>query len=209
MATAAALDDVHQCLEWIGFGDVQHRNTIIDEGGFDRLTDFYNINETDIRDMAESFSKRSPAANRIIFRMRRIKWLISMMHWAQDHQRCSEDPDLDDIANADEFKEALLVLAQHASSRKTDAEKVDTISKAADPGKFKDEKKSPDWEPAFLNYLSTIPGVRGVPLSYVVRENDAPDHEMDFGNDFTACLIACAPLNDASFRADARKVHHL
>ena len=209
MAAAAALADVHQCLEWIGFGDVQHRNAIIDEGCFDRLTDFYDINETDIRDMAESFSKRSPAANRIIFGMRRIKWLISMMHWTQDHQQCSEDPDLNDIANADEFKQALLVSAQRASLRKTDAEQVDTISKAADPGKFKDEKKWPDWEPAFLNYLSTIPGVRGVPLSYVVRENEAPDHETDFGNDFTAHSIACAPLNNSSFRADARKVHQL
>ena len=56
MAAAAAVDDVHQCLEWIGFGDVQHRNAIIDEGGFDRLTDFYDINEMDIRDMVESFS---------------------------------------------------------------------------------------------------------------------------------------------------------
>ena len=159
MAAAAALADVHQCLEWIAFGDVQHRNAIIDEGGFDRLMDFYDINETDIRDIAESFSKRSPAANRIIFGMRRIKWLISMMHWTQDHQRCSEDPDLDDIANADEFKQALLVLAQRASHRKTDAAQVDTISKAADPGKFKDKKKLPDCEPAFVNYLSTIPGV--------------------------------------------------
>ena len=86
MAAAAAQADVHQCLEWIGFVDIQHRNSIIDEGGFDRMTDFYDINETDIRDMTESFSKCSPAANRIIFRMRRIKWLISLMHWAQDHQ---------------------------------------------------------------------------------------------------------------------------
>ena len=86
MATAAALADILQSLELIGFGDVQHCNTIIDEGGVDRLTDFYDINETDIRDMARSFSKQSPAANRIIFGMRRIKWLISMMHWAQDHQ---------------------------------------------------------------------------------------------------------------------------
>ena len=90
-----------------------------------------------------------------------------------------------------------------------DAKQVDTISKAADPGKFKDGKKWPDWEPAFVNYLSTIPSVGGVPLSYVVRENGAPDHETNFGNDFTACSIACAPLDDASFRADARKVHQL
>ena len=60
-----------------------------------------------------------------------------------------------------------------------------------------------------MNYLSMIPGVRGVPISYVIRENDAPDHETDFGNDFTARSIACAPLDDASFRANARKVHQL
>ena len=199
MAAAAALADIHQCLEWNDFGDIQHCNAIIDEGGFGRLTGFYNVNETDIRDMAESFSKCSPAANCIIFGMRRIRWLISLMHWAQDHQRCSKDPDLENIANTDEFKEALLVLVQWASLHKTDAKQVDTISKAADLGKFKDEKKWPDWEPAFMNYLSTIPGVRGVPLSYVIRENAASDHEMDFGNDFNACSIACTPLDDASF----------
>ena len=153
MVAATALANVHQCLEWIGFGDIQHCNAIIDEGGFDRLTDFYDVNEMDIRDMAESFSKPSPAANRIIFGMQRIEWLISLMHWAQDHQRCSEDPDLNGVANVDKFKEVLLVLAQRASLHKTDAEQVDTISKAVDPGKFKDEKKWPDWEPSFVNFL--------------------------------------------------------
>ena len=54
-----------------------------------------------------------------------------------------------------------------------------------------------------------IPGVQGVPLSYVVRENAVPDHETNYGNDFIARSIACAPLDDASFRADARKVHQL
>ena len=144
--------------------------------------------------MVESFSKHSPAANHIIFGMQRIKWLISLMHWAQDHQLCSEDPDLDDIANTDEFKEALLVWAQPASLQKTDAEQVDTISKAMDPGKFNDKKKWPDF---------------WVPLSYVVRENASPGHETSYGNDFIACSIACAPLDDASFQANARNVHKL
>ena len=165
--------------------------------------------ERDIRDMAESFSRRSPAANRINFGMRCIKWLIAMMHWCQDHQRCSEEPDIADFANADAFKEALQMSAQRALLRKNDSDQVDTISKAADPGKFKDEKKWPDWEPAFVNYLSTIPGVKGIPLSYVVRANEDPDHEIDFEGDFVARSIPCAPLNNATFRADARKVHQL
>ena len=191
------------------FTDVQHRNSIIAEGGFNGLNDFFDVTETDIRDMAKSFSKRSPAANRINFGMRRIKWLIAMMHWCQDHQRCSEEPDIADFANADAFKEALQVSAQRALLRKNDSDQVNTISKAADPGKFKDEKKWPDWEPAFVNYLSTIPGVKGIPLSYVVRANEDPDHETDFEGDFMARSISCAPLNNATFCADARKVHQL
>ena len=209
MAAAAAFAEVDQCLQWIGFNDVHHRNSNIAKGGFNSLNDFFDVTETDIRDMAESFSKRSPAANRINFGMRRIKWLIAMMHWCQDHQRCSEDLDIADFANADVFKEALQVSAPRALLRKNDSDQVDTISKAADPGKFKYEKKWPDWEPAFVNYLSTIPGVKGIPLSYVVRANEAPDHETNFEGDFVAHSIACAPLNNATFHADARKVHQL
>ena len=51
--------------------------------------------------------------------------------------------------------------------------------------------------------------MKGVPLSYVVRANEDPDHEMDFEGDFVARSIACTPLNNATFHADARKVHQL
>ena len=86
---------------------------------------------------------------------------------------------------------------------------VDTISKAADPGKFKDERKWPDWESAFVNYLSTIPGSYHVPVSYIVREQEDPDHDHDFGDDFVSEMITCAPLHGAHFRADSRRFHQL
>ena len=86
---------------------------------------------------------------------------------------------------------------------------VDTISKAVDPGKFKDERKWPDWEPAFVNYLSTIPGSYHVPLLYVVREREDPDHDRDFGDDFISKMIVCTPLHGNHFRADLRCIHQL
>ena len=205
----AALADVNQCLHWIGFADVNQRNSIINEADLNTLRDLFDVSEVDIHDMAESFSKRSPTNTRIIFGMRHIKWVIAMMHWAQDFKRCSLIPVLDDINNADEIKEALQVAAQRTTLRKTDTDQVNTISKAADPGKFKDEKKWPDWEPAFVNFMSTIPGVEGVPLSYVVCANDVPDHQTDFGEDFISRSVACALLQGVAFRADARKVHQL
>ena len=199
---------VDQCLEWIGFGIPNQRVSITIEAGFNSLNDLNDIEEKDIRDMADSFQKRT-IAKRINFGMRRTKWLIAMMHWVQDFSCCSKQPTIDDFVTANDFKQALLTAAQRTSLRKVDADQVDTISKATDPGKLKDKRKWPEWYPAFVNYLSTIPGVYGVPLSYIVRDNEAPDHTCDFAGDFMEEIIACAPLNGPKFRADARKVHQL
>ena len=199
---------VDQCLEWIGFGIPNQRASISTEAGFNSLNDLNDIEEKDIRDMADSFQKRT-IVNRINFGMRRTKWLIAMMHWVQDFYRCSKQPTIDDFVTVNDFKQVLSTAAQCASLRKVDTDQVDTISKAADPGKLKDERKWPEWYPAFINDLSTIPGVYGVPLSYVVRDNQAPDHMRDFDGDFTEEIISCAPLDGPKFRADARKVHQL
>jgi hypothetical protein len=52
-------------------------------------------------------------------------------------------------------------------------ELVDTNTKAADPGKFKDERKWPEWSKAFVNLLSVIPGVTGIPYhtSFAMKKN--------------------------------------
>ena len=199
---------VDQCLEWIGFGILNQRASISTEAGFNSLADLNDIEEKDIRDMADSFQKRT-IANWINFGMRHTKWLIAMMHWVQDFYRCSKQPTIDDFVTANDFKQALSTAAQRATLRKVDTDQVGTISKVADLGKLKDKRKWPEWYPAFVNYLSTIPRVYGVPLSYVVWENQAPDHTCDYEGDFIEEIIACAPLNRPKFRADGRKVHQL
>ena len=135
---------VDQCLQWIGFGIPNQQASISSEAGFNSLDDLNNIEEKDIRDMADSFQKRT-IANRINFWMRHTKWLIAMMHWVQDFYRCSKQPTIDDFVTANDFKQALSTAAQHASLCKVDTNQVDTISKAADPGKLKDERKWPEW----------------------------------------------------------------
>ena len=194
---------VNQCLDWIGFGIPNQQASISTEAGFNSLNDLNDIEEKDIQDMADSFLKQT-IANRINFDMRCTKWLIAMMHWVQDFSRCSRQHTIDDFVTANDFKQALSTAVQRASLRKVDTDQVDTISKAADPGKLKDKRKWPEWYPAFVNYLSTIPGVYGMRLSYVVRDNEAPDHVRDFAGDFTEEIIACAPLNGPKFRAEVR-----
>jgi hypothetical protein len=194
-------------LEWIGFNIEATRERIRAEG-FEGFDDLVAMKEKDIRDLSESYGRRTIADGRAIFGIRRIRYLIGLIHWVQDFGRIGQEPSLDGIDNAADFRIALDVAYYRADVRKIEKDQADTVSKAADPGKLKDERKWPEWEPAFMNYLSTIPGVSGVPLSYVVREKEGAEPDAEYGS-FNEQAVACAPLEGPTFQADARKVHQL
>ena len=59
-----------------------------------------------------------------------------------------------------------------------------------------------------MNYLSTILGVNGVRLSYVVREAEHPIEGADYGS-FNERAIPWSALSSDVFQANARKVHQL
>ena len=203
----AVLPVMDQILTWIGFDNEATRLRLQTES-FESFADILEMSDKDIRDLADSYTRRTVADERSIFGSRRTRYLTGLIHWVQDYERIGEQPTIEGIASAAEFRAALPEANQRANVRKVEKDQSDTVSKAADPGKFKDERKWSIWEPAFANCLSTIPGVNGIPLSYVIRELEAPNRTAEFTN-FNEKAIACAPLTGATYQADARKVHQL
>ena len=195
-------------LTWIGFNQQATRERLREEG-LGSFNEIMPMKEKDIRDLAESHGRRTVADGRVIFGLRRIRYLIGLVHWVQDFRRVRMDPNIDGIDDGIVFCAALDEAYYRADVRKiAKDDQSDMVSKAADPGKLKGERKWPEWEPAFVNYLSTIPGVNGVPLSYVVREKEIGDSGAEFGC-FDERAIACASLTGPTFQADSRKVHQL
>ena len=80
MVVAAALAEVHQALQWIGFGNQAHCDSICAEAGFESLEDFVGLSEKDIREIADGYEKRTQAQGRIPLGLQRIKLLIGVMH---------------------------------------------------------------------------------------------------------------------------------
>ena len=105
------------------------------------LENFVRLSETDIKDMSDEFGKRTVAQGQIDFGLRWTKLLVGIMHWVHDQDCCYWVASIQDIADAEEFKQLLNTLIQRAALRKVEDNQVDTISKAADPGKFQDERK--------------------------------------------------------------------
>ena len=90
---------------------------------------------------------------------------------------------------------------------KVGADQANTIRKASYTGKFKDEHTWTEWEVKLENYLYKIPGVNGVPMSYAVQSQAAPDRTTDFQGNFVAETIACVPLSGTQFKDNTSKFH--
>ena len=75
--------NVRQILEWAGF---QHAITCkrITGESFTMFAEIQTLEETDSTNLADSFSKRTPAAQRILFGQRRTKKLKAIIHWAKE-----------------------------------------------------------------------------------------------------------------------------
>jgi hypothetical protein len=92
--------------------------------------------------------------------------------------------------------------------RQSDKDTMDILSKANNPGKLKKESEWTDWLVRFRSYLSSIPGIIGVPLSYVIRDEATPDDadRHSYPSHREKC-IARARLEGPFYKADAVQVH--
>ena len=198
----AELVGMNFVVQTIGFDAAMERASIM-EAGLGQFDNFRYLVDKDIREMASDFGKRTQAQGRIVFGLGRTKKLTGVMHWVQDSYRAGDAPDRMNF-NMVALYEAL----SRAQIRESDIELVKTNTNAADPGKFKDERKLLEWEKAFVNYLSVIPGVNGIPLAYVVCEDSEPAEDRVYAS-FNERMIHRTPLEGQYYLADTRRVHTL
>ena len=90
-AVIPEIDQIEQMLTWIGFNIQGNRTSIINDA-FSTFSDIQALTEKDIKDLQESFARRTAQNDRINFGICRTKRLKNMMHWVQDFYRVSSTP---------------------------------------------------------------------------------------------------------------------
>ena len=196
-------EQISQLLKWIGFTEDQ-ASAIIKEG-FDCFDDIMVCTTSDISDLASSFQKRTVADGRINFGLKRTKRIKSLLQWTRDFRRINMEPNIDGL-NERRFLNQLAIASQRHETRLAMKDAQELKAKEASPGPLKSEKQWNEWITALVNYLSTMVGQDGVPLSCVIREEADPDPDA-VCDDFTQECIACAPLEGNAFDADKISVH--
>ena len=141
--------------------------------------------------------------------MRRVTYTLEVMNWGKDESHCSYMASWTGFAYSEEYMALLGTSLDWATLIKVEADQAGTISKSTGPSKFKDKRMCPKWKVIFKNYLSTIPGVNSLLLSYVVRNQADPERTTDLQANFIAENIAYVPPSSAHFQAETRKVHQI
>ena len=84
--------------------------------------------------------------------------------------------------------------------------KHSSIADQTDPGVLKGNTLWSAWQEAQENHLSCTFGVKGIPLSYLIRSKETGDPEAKYDS-FDEMCISCAPLSGPAFEADAAILH--
>ena len=124
-----------------------------------------------------------------------------LMQWCRDKIRVGSNPSLTPFPII-EVPNLIRRYKTHEAFVKMSTTMIDT----AKPIHLKQDKTEwDDWRPTFENFLRAIPGRNGVPLLYVIRENDTA--VLDVNADMLQDYINRAPLIGDVFKSDASVAH--
>ncbi len=126
----------------------------------------------------------------------------AFIQWTRDEKRLSRDPSSMPFP-VENTQTLIRRYKTHAQFVKSSKEMMDQ----AKPVLFSSTTKWSDWQVTFANYLRLIPGRDGVPLNYVIRDNEQPDPtpHANFIDDY----VSMAPLNGEAYVTDTATVHTL
>ena len=197
---------IKQMLHWIGFRTDTTKNSIFDDG-LQSFNDIKQMSDEDVNSMATSFANRTAQNGRMYLGTRRIKYLKALAHWVQDFYRTSSFPTIVGLSE-EIFKSQMDRAAAREVIRKNMIRQAKTSAEAASPGPLQKETQWKHWEETFTNYARAHIGASGVPLSYVIRDNDTPLASTTYP-DFVSRTIACAPLSGEFYDADKTTVFNM
>ena len=162
-----------------------------------------SITTDEVSDAITAFTKLTAPNGRIPLQPGVKRRVLAFVQWARSMLRTGRDPTLMAFPVGD-----ILTLTNELKICKQFEERSKLMATQSKPKKFTPEIEWVDWEPTLVKYLRQIPGLTGIPLSYVVRRQEIPPAVPIFGPVLESYVIH-APLTGNVFDADTQSVHTL
>ena len=198
--------DIKELIGWIDF--TSEESELLEYEGFTDFEDFVSTTKDEFKSTIDGFYKHNDLAFTIPNKWRKL--LYDILEWCGDFDRRDMEAGInwldEEIVNGRSAFAAMSIARYRAFVRKLLGDKGgdDVIG----PGKL-DPTDYFKWDKGLENKLSSISGIKGVPISYVTRVQDLAEDEYLLDKPFIMKTVLLAPLIGTSFEADSQEVNQL
>ena len=196
-----------QILTWIGVSVTQQRNAIIADLLSDGLDGLEHVTHDDVKEACSSYAKRTDVPFPIILTPLMKQRIHSLVLWVQDMMRAEQTPRFPNAMIRDSFIQLLDASLVRDRNRKSQKKVGESYHNVEFNAKLKSQGHCEKFEEELQSTLENIVGSKGVPLTYVIRKEEAPIYDPDIP--YEDNIIDAVALTGESFKNDARLVHQI
>ena len=191
----------------IGIAPAAARNAIIDDFLSEGLEGLLHMSDEDVRDTCASYAKRQDGVFPIILTPILKQRLRALVLWVKDQNRVGQPLEFQDTVTQAQLRQALVDALERERRRKAQKKEGENYLDSTFNNKLKSAAQWEKWNEELNATLCQIIGVRGVPLSYIVRETEAP--AFDAAVPYDEAVTQAMTLTGVEFSQDARTVHKI
>ena len=196
-----------QIMTMVGIAPAANRNAIIADLLSEGLDGLKYMTDEEVRDTCTSYAKRTDGPFPVVLTPVQKQRIKSLVLWAKDRDRVGQDLSFPATTSQAEFRSAISESLERDRRRRSQKKEGESYLDSTFNTKLKSASQWEKWLEELNITLCQIIGVRGVPLTYVIRDNDAPN--FDAGLPYDKAAINGMTLTGEEFRQDARTVHKI
>ena len=202
----ATLSDV-QIMTMIGVAPAAKRNAIINDFLSEGLDGLKRMTDEEVREACVSYAKRTDNPFPVVLTPVQKQRIKSLVLWVKDQDRIGQNLSFPGNTTQAMFRTALADALERDRRRRDQKKEGESYLDSTFNTKLKSASQWEKWTEELNTTLCQIVGVKGVPLTYVVREADQPNYDPTLSYD--EAVINAVTLTGQEYQQDARTVHKI
>ena len=196
-----------QILTRIGMTVAAARTAVINDlliGGLEGLA---QMSDEDVKDACASYAKRTDGVFPVILPQLQRQRLRSLALWVKDRIRAQANVGFENTTTAEELNQLLADALNREKMRKEQRKVGESHHDHSFNNKLKTQTQWETFSEELDSTLNLIIGSRGIPLTYVIRQEAIATFDENIP--YEEAVIQAAALDGPEFKVDARTVHQI
>ena len=196
-----------QMMNMIGIAPAANRNAVIADLLSEGLDGLKRMTDEEVRETCVSYAKRTDGPFPVVLTPIQRQRIKSLVLWVKDMDRVNQPLSFPNTTTQGQFRDALSEALERDRRRRDQKKEGESYLDSTFNTKLKSAAQWEKWTEELNTTLCQIIGVTGIPLTYVIRSDDAAFFDTTIPYDDAA--INGVPLTGQMFNQDARTVHKI